>query len=271
MSTRPCPTRWLPSSSAERRSPGCRRSEVGRRSGYDVGRGGRSATVSKPPRHVGRACRDHGSQIGRAPLDAPMVLVVAQGRFSKKSGPALWTTPVTVGGRWCNTGMGNTTATTRPRCRTRRPGCWPRPGTGAGPPMSRRPSCSNWPIEWAVMHPVDSIHEPATYGSAGVRRRPTWLWPDPGAPTVAEYAVAEFAAAIGLSTEAGKRYLGEALELRYRLPRLWQRVIGGDLPAGRPGWSPGETTRLSPGGGRRMWTGTSPRSRTRSSRSSWTG
>ena len=58
----------------------------------------------------------------------------------------------------------------------------------------------------------------------------------PGAPLVAEFSVTEFAAAIGLSTEAGKAYLGEAVELRYRLPRLWSRVLKGDLPgvAGPP-------------------------------------
>ena len=43
--------------------------------------------------------------------------------------------------------------------------------------------------------------------------------------------MAEFAAAVGMSTEAGKRYVGHALELRYRLPRLWARVVGGELPA----------------------------------------
>ena len=48
---------------------------------------------------------------------------------------------------------------------------------------------------------------------------------------MAEFSVAEFAAAVGLSTEAGKRYVGHALELRYRLPRLWTRVVSGDLPA----------------------------------------
>ena len=45
--------------------------------------------------------------------------------------------------------------------------------------------------------------------------------------------MAEFAAAVGMSTEAGKLYLGQAVELRYRLPRLWARVVAGDLPAWR--------------------------------------
>ena len=53
----------------------------------------------------------------------------------------------------------------------------------------------------------------------------------PGAPLVAEFSVAEFAAALGLSTDAGRGYLGEAVEQRYRLPRLWARVTGGDLAA----------------------------------------
>ena len=34
-----------------------------------------------------------------------------------------------------------------------------------------------------------------------------------GAPLVAEFAITEFAAAIGVSTDAGKRYVGHALEL----------------------------------------------------------
>ena len=52
-----------------------------------------------------------------------------------------------------------------------------------------------------------------------------------GAPLVAEFAVTEFAAAIGLSTDAGKSYVGQALELRHRLPRVWRRVVKGDLRA----------------------------------------
>ena len=47
----------------------------------------------------------------------------------------------------------------------------------------------------------------------------------PGAPLVAGGGVAEFAAAVGLSTETGKASLGEALELRHRLRK--------DLGAGR--------------------------------------
>jgi hypothetical protein len=80
------------------------------------------------------------------------------------------------------------------------------------------------------MHPAESIHEPATDTLRGFGQTDLAL-AGPGAPTVADDAIPEFAATIGLSTEAGKRYLGEALELRYRLPRLWAWVQSGDLPA----------------------------------------
>ncbi len=80
------------------------------------------------------------------------------------------------------------------------------------------------------MHSVDSLADAAhlwerSYGDTGVPVA------GPGAPLVAEFSVAEFAAALGLSTDAGRGYLGEAVELRYRLPRLWARVTGGDLAA----------------------------------------
>jgi Domain of unknown function (DUF222) len=49
----------------------------------------------------------------------------------------------------------------------------------------------------------------------------------PGAPLVAEFCIAELALVLGMSTDAGQSYLGDALELRYRLPKLWARVAAG--------------------------------------------
>ncbi len=43
----------------------------------------------------------------------------------------------------------------------------------------------------------------------------------------------EYAAALGMSTDSGKAYVGKTLELRYRLPRLWEQVISGRLPVWR--------------------------------------
>src|SRR5215213_8113602 len=85
-------------------------------------------------------------------------------------------------------------------------------------------------VTWAAMHSVDSLDQAATVWDHGETGLPV---AGPGAPLVGEFSVTEFAAAIGLTTEAGKAYLGEAVELRYRLHRVWSRVIKGDLPAWR--------------------------------------
>jgi hypothetical protein len=100
-------------------------------------------------------------------------------------------------------------------------------------------------VEWVLAHPADSLHEPATFILRGCGQTDLQLAGD-GTPTVAEYAVPEFAAALGLSTEAGKWFLGEALELCYRLPKLWRRVQSGDLPAWKARRVARETTRLTP-------------------------
>jgi hypothetical protein len=99
-------------------------------------------------------------------------------------------------------------------------------------------------VRWAVLHPAEAIHVPATHRLRGFAQTDLAL-AGPGAPTVAEYSVAEFAAAVGLSTEAGKRYLGEALELGYRLPRTWARVGAGDLPGWKARLVARETVRLT--------------------------
>ncbi len=89
-------------------------------------------------------------------------------------------------------------------------------------------------VDWAAMHSVDSIHDAATLWAPrlGFEEEAVPV-AGPGAPLVAEFCVAEFAAALGVPTEVGRLFLGEALELRYRLPRLWRRVTDGDLPAWR--------------------------------------
>ena len=52
-----------------------------------------------------------------------------------------------------------------------------------------------------------------------------------GAFRVEEFAVAELATALGLSEPAGRAYVGQAVELRDRLPLCWARVMTGELPA----------------------------------------
>src|SRR3954470_16510457 len=80
-------------------------------------------------------------------------------------------------------------------------------------------------IAWAAMHSVDSMDDAACY--PGLESELALA--GPGAPLVAEFAVAELAVALRVTTDAGRAFLGLAMELRYRLPRLWKRVTSGDL------------------------------------------
>src|ERR1044071_3205032 len=79
-------------------------------------------------------------------------------------------------------------------------------------------------VQWAALHPGEApdpgaewaMHELPLAGE--------------GAPTIDESAAAEFALAVGMKHESGLRYLGDALELRHRLPRIWARVMAGEVP-----------------------------------------
>jgi hypothetical protein len=89
-------------------------------------------------------------------------------------------------------------------------------------------------VIWADQHAAESLEAAEVFrtsGYAGGFGDTAVPLAGPGAPLVAEFSVAEFAAAVGLPTEAGKRYVGHAVELRYRLPRLWAQVTAGRLPA----------------------------------------
>src|SRR6478736_7935382 len=81
-------------------------------------------------------------------------------------------------------------------------------------------------VQWADMHPVESITQAATVdGSEG-----ELAIAGPGAPLVAEFCIADLALALGMSTDAGRTYLGDAIELRYRLPKLWAVTVSGRVP-----------------------------------------
>ncbi len=83
--------------------------------------------------------------------------------------------------------------------------------------------------EWAAAHPVEDLGDAATVeGTEG-----ELAIAGPGAPLVAEFCVADFALAVGLSTDAGRSYLGDAVEVRHRLPRLWARVLAGQVAVWR--------------------------------------
>ncbi len=85
---------------------------------------------------------------------------------------------------------------------------------------------------WAVRHPAVSVEGASTFAVRGFGDTGVALG-GVGCPLVAELCVAEFAAAVGLGQEAGKHLIGQALELRHRLPRLWARVAAGEVTAWR--------------------------------------
>jgi hypothetical protein len=84
-------------------------------------------------------------------------------------------------------------------------------------------------VAWADQHPPESIADAACFSwhEGGLPLA------GEGAPEIAEFAVAEFSAALGMSTDSGKRLIGQAVEIAYRLPRHWARVQSGELPAWR--------------------------------------
>jgi len=107
--------------------------------------------------------------------------------------------------------------------------------------------------DWADAHTEDGVVADQ-YGPFGLLRGDAHLLPGadvfgelggPGAPLVSEFCVVEIAAALGLSTDSGRRLVGEAVELRHRLPRLWNRVVDGALPVWRARKIAQETTQLT--------------------------
>ena len=54
-----------------------------------------------------------------------------------------------------------------------------------------------------------------------------------GCPGVAEFAPIEFGAVLGMSSGAAASFIGEALALRHRLPRIWAAVLAGNAVAWR--------------------------------------
>jgi hypothetical protein len=87
-------------------------------------------------------------------------------------------------------------------------------------------------VQWAHLHTVEDLDEASTVLSE--RGEDTGIAiAGEGCPLVSEFAVVEFATALGLSDFAGRALVGQALELVHRLPRVWARVSAGDLPAWR--------------------------------------
>ena len=95
-------------------------------------------------------------------------------------------------------------------------------------------------VAWARLHEVTDPGLAATWGDS-----PITLGGE-GVPLIATGCVAEFAAAIGTTTNGGRSYLADALELAYRLPELYARIQAGTLPTWKGRRIAGETTVLPP-------------------------
>ena len=87
-------------------------------------------------------------------------------------------------------------------------------------------------VQWALLHPCPAHEWPAHWGDPGLDEQVSPL-AGVGAPLVAEFAPADLAAALGITTEAAQRLIGEGLELLFRLPRLWGHVVDGTVPVWR--------------------------------------
>ncbi len=85
---------------------------------------------------------------------------------------------------------------------------------------------------WAEQHPPESIHPAATWVAVGGGETGLPL-AGQGAPLVAEFCIAELAVALGMSSDAGRALLADAVELKHRLRRTWARVQAHQLPAWR--------------------------------------
>jgi hypothetical protein len=83
-------------------------------------------------------------------------------------------------------------------------------------------------VEWCRLHEVTDLDDAATW-TAGHGQDTGIPIAGDGAPLVSEFAVAEFASALGLSAGSGRVLVGHALELAHRLPKVWARVLAGDL------------------------------------------
>jgi len=82
--------------------------------------------------------------------------------------------------------------------------------------------------EWAALHTVADEADASTLTERGLD---TGLpVAGPGAPLVSDFAVMELAALLGRTLDSGRSYVGQVVELAHRLPRLWTRVVDGEVP-----------------------------------------
>ena len=87
-------------------------------------------------------------------------------------------------------------------------------------------------VQWARLHPCPAHEWPAHWGDPSLDETVVPLAGE-GAPWVAEFAPADLAAALEVSLDAGRQLVADALELVYRLRRLWDLCQAGVVPVWR--------------------------------------
>ena len=88
-------------------------------------------------------------------------------------------------------------------------------------------------LAWALLHPCPAEEYPAHWGEPNLHEETVTPLAGEGAPWVAEFAPADLGAALGISLDAAKTLIGDALELGYRLPRIWDLARAGMVPVWR--------------------------------------
>ena len=85
---------------------------------------------------------------------------------------------------------------------------------------------------WADLHSMDP-----DLPNGPLIERATVVGGD-GTPEIGEFCCAEFGALLGVGMLAGRSLIGDALDVRHRLPLLWNRVRTVRSGPGRPARSP---------------------------------
>jgi hypothetical protein len=114
-------------------------------------------------------------------------------------------------------------------------------------------------VTWAEQHPPESIDHAATWPMPGADTELSLA--GPGAPLVSEFSIAEFASAIGLSTDSGRALIAHSLELKYRLPQTYRRVQAAGQPGGLAPWRARRIAQATLGLTPKQPTTSTPRSR----------
>jgi hypothetical protein len=112
-------------------------------------------------------------------------------------------------------------------------------------------------VAWARLHEVDTESpDAATWENTPV------LLAGAGAPAIADFSVAELAAALGMSAAAGRHFVAHALELAHRLPLIYAQVLAGEVPLWRARRIAEQTLVLSPEAAAYVDTEVAPRAHT---------